>query len=475
MQVAQHREVKTGSDPRNLPDFTTLREEMGKLTHPARPDIDWRKVENLSLSLFEINGVELQTGAWYTLARIHLARINGMNQGLAILIALLSHQWVQLWPEPVHARVEIINDLLQHLQKLFCTFPLGGVDVSDLTLAEIRLLELQDILRRQNLDHVCQMNSLIQLIRSALSRRESSLQPEDEPVEARKAEQGAVITEDTPATRLMDVIRKTSETGVQVAEKQRVPPKRWPAFMAGMATALALSSIVIFVRQASHPPNTAILPMAASVAWIPQAMTPAQIEAFRGTENSRTHAGMWLARISSQINWIMNLAPGWRLRYGQGLLVQAQMLWPDEPATQTLVQRWEQYQAGRTLPASQLSGWHEGMMQLRALSEQLDALDRQKGKYPTVSELKKSIWRITSTFASAVPVEEELRQLVSAPEEVNAPQANAEQAARHLDSLIHVLEQLSVPGGEHIASDKVLPASALQAQIGGQKTNSHQG
>ncbi|MGR7482702.1 VasL domain-containing protein [Klebsiella aerogenes] len=449
MQVAQHREVKTGSDPRNLPDFTTLREEMGKLTHPARPDIDWRKVENLSLSLFEINGVELQTGAWYTLARIHLARINGMNQGLAILIALLSHQWVQLWPEPVHARVEIINDLLQHLQKLFCTIPLGGVDKSDLTLAEIRLLELQDILRRQNLDHVCQMNSLIQLIRSALSQRESNLQPEDEPVEARKAE--------------------------QVAEKQRVPPKRWPAFMAGMATALALSSIVIFVRQASHPPNTAILPMAASVAWIPQAMTPAQIEAFRGTENSRTHAGMWLARISSQINWIMNLAPGWRLRYGQGLLVQAQMLWPDEPATQTLVQRWEQYQAGRTLPASQLSGWHEGMMQLRALSEQLDALDRQKGKYPTVSELKKSIWRITSTFASSVPVEEELRQLVSAPEEVNAPQANAEQTARHLDSLIHVLEQLSVPGGEHIASDKVLPASALQAQIGGQKTNSHQG
>jgi type VI secretion system protein VasL len=42
-------------------------------SHPARPDVDWLRVEQLSLSLFRQNGVELQTSAWYMLARTHQA------------------------------------------------------------------------------------------------------------------------------------------------------------------------------------------------------------------------------------------------------------------------------------------------------------------------------------------------------------------------------------------------------------------
>lgn len=67
MMYDEHlRQVRTGGDPRSLPEFMALRDEMSKLTHPARPDVDWAQVEKLSLSLFEINGVELQTCAWYT-------------------------------------------------------------------------------------------------------------------------------------------------------------------------------------------------------------------------------------------------------------------------------------------------------------------------------------------------------------------------------------------------------------------------
>lgn len=87
------RKIKTGGDPRTLPDYTALRDELSKLTHPARPDVNWRHVEKLCLSLFEQNGVELQTLAWYTLARTQLAGLFGLNEGLAILEALISHQW----------------------------------------------------------------------------------------------------------------------------------------------------------------------------------------------------------------------------------------------------------------------------------------------------------------------------------------------------------------------------------------------
>ena len=64
--------------------------------------------------------------------------------------------------------------------------------------------------------------------------------------------------------------------------------------------------------------------------------------------------------------------------------------------------------------------------------------------YLTGSELKTMVWQITRSFASAVPVEEHLRQLVAAPGEVNASGVSVEEASRHLDSLIHILEQLSV-------------------------------
>ncbi|CTW58603.1 MULTISPECIES: type VI secretion system ImpA family N-terminal domain-containing protein [Escherichia] len=55
--------LKTGGDPRSLPDYAALRDEISKLTHPARPDVDWRYVETLCLRLYEHNGVELQTAS----------------------------------------------------------------------------------------------------------------------------------------------------------------------------------------------------------------------------------------------------------------------------------------------------------------------------------------------------------------------------------------------------------------------------
>ncbi|EEZ5349956.1 type VI secretion protein ImpA, partial [Escherichia coli O45:H11] len=45
--------LKTGGDPRSLPDYAALRDEISKLTHPARPDVDWCYVETLCLRLYE--------------------------------------------------------------------------------------------------------------------------------------------------------------------------------------------------------------------------------------------------------------------------------------------------------------------------------------------------------------------------------------------------------------------------------------
>ncbi|XTD37191.1 type VI secretion system ImpA family N-terminal domain-containing protein [Citrobacter murliniae] len=68
MNDIHSRKVKTGGDPRLLADYAALRDELAKLSHPARPDVDWGRVEQLSLALFRqkrrrtANGVLVYAG-----------------------------------------------------------------------------------------------------------------------------------------------------------------------------------------------------------------------------------------------------------------------------------------------------------------------------------------------------------------------------------------------------------------------------
>ena len=54
---------------RQWPEFSAIREEINKINHPARPEVNWRLIESLALTLFRTNGVDLQTTAYYALAR----------------------------------------------------------------------------------------------------------------------------------------------------------------------------------------------------------------------------------------------------------------------------------------------------------------------------------------------------------------------------------------------------------------------
>jgi type VI secretion system protein VasL len=167
--MTTHITLKTGGDPRTLPDYAALRDELSKLTHPARPDVNWQYVERLCLSMFEQNGVELQTAAWYTLARTHLSGLAGLNEGLAILEALISHQWDVFWPKTLHARMEILSGLSQRLQQRMRMLPLNSSHLSELYRAEALLTRLGSVLQRLELKHLSQFDTLRTLIRSMLN------------------------------------------------------------------------------------------------------------------------------------------------------------------------------------------------------------------------------------------------------------------------------------------------------------------
>lgn len=117
--------IRVGGDPRGFGEFTALRDELAKLDHPACPDVDWAKVEQLCLTLFNKNGAELQTAAFFALARSHRHGLEGMEQGVT-LIEALCREWPTVWPAMISVRLDILAWLFAQLQPLLRRLQMTG-------------------------------------------------------------------------------------------------------------------------------------------------------------------------------------------------------------------------------------------------------------------------------------------------------------------------------------------------------------
>lgn len=425
MTISPERHLKTGGDPRTLSDYVALRDEMNKLTHPARPDVNWPHAETLCLSLFEHNGAELQTSAWYTLARAHLSGLYGMNEGLAVLDALLSRQWGNMWPQPVHARMEILSSLSKRLLQVMRTLTLSYADLNQLYQAEAYLNALGNVLQRLELKHTSQIDDLRILIHNAAVRLEDSenagMSLSCEAVSLAQAER----------VKRMYVIEPAPQPHVKMGTESPTPVKLWKPFIAGMLSMLVLSGTTVLGWQRMHKPDPAQTQFAATLAPLPAALSDEQIRFFR---QSTPSPDTGISQTRQQLTRLVQLKPDWAISYGDELLRQALMLWPEQ--AKPLVQQWQQQIAIAALPEDNLNGWHQGMTQLQQLANRLNALDEQKGKYMTVSELKSAVFAMSQSFNSALPVEEQLRQLSALTKNQSWPAALQSQTEQHLQQLI---------------------------------------
>ncbi|GAA3897681.1 VasL domain-containing protein [Gibbsiella dentisursi] len=447
MRSTEPHPIRTGGDPRSFPDFSALRDEMSKQTHPARPDIHWSEVEKLALSLFEKNGIELQTGAWYTLARSHLAKCAGMNEGLSILGAILGHQWAQFWPQSPHARVEILAGMFQRLQKVFRTFSLGSADRSSLLNLENTLGAFNDSLVRQELQSVSQITPLLQQVRSAIMRLENASSPElasagialSVPVESGSESAEQHVGERSP--QLVYVIRQEPAVQVEVQQDASPPPKWGRAFASGMAAAFVVSAVAFTGWHYFTHPSAEALTINTALQPLPHPLTSTEIASLNVNTKNDKLAARWISQTSARLNTLAALPPDWRIQYGQGLVSQANALWPERPDAKQLETQWQQQLALNGISADSLNGWHEGMSKLQELTTQLNALDGQRGKYITVSELKSQVFGMLTSFRQTVPVEEQFRQLKLLPEDSLQRQQQIQQAEQHLRAQISTLAQ----------------------------------
>lgn len=454
MNDITQRKIKTGGDPRSLSDYAALRDELSKLTHPARPDVNWRYAEKLCLSLFEQNGVELQTAAWYTLARAQLAGLFGLNEGLTILEALISHQWGALWPQPVHARMEILSSLSQRLQQRMRSLPLNYSDLSQLYRAEQLLTGLGEVLQRLELKHLSQLDTLRTLMHNSAVRLEnsdgitttgSSIQP-GIVLPATVMNEATASTrdfaggpdEDTPesAVKWVYVAQPEPQSNVEVLAAMPAPVKKWKSFVVGMCTMLVISIVSVWSWHFLHRPDPLQNQLAASLAPFPAPLTSEQLEMLR--QQTPLPQDL-IAQTQHQLARLDKLPPDWDIAYSRKLIEQVQLLWPDQ--AKSLVQQWQQQINISVLPVDKTNGWHEGMTQLQALADKLNALDGQKGKYITVSELKSQVFGMLTSFRQTVPVEEQLRQLKLLPEDAPQRQQQIQQAEQHLRAQVYMLAQ----------------------------------
>ncbi|ECU9385918.1 hypothetical protein CKQ16_21795 [Salmonella enterica subsp. enterica serovar Newport] len=456
-----HKRIRTGGDPRTLPDYAALRDELNKLTHPARPDVNWLYAETLCLSLFDTNGADLQTAAWYTLVRTHRAELAGMNEGLALLEALITRAWGNLWPQPVHARTDILASLGQRLQQYLRTLTPVYADLAALYQAEKHLTLLTDTLQRLELKHQSGLDTLCRQIHAAVVRLESSPGDTGNP-DACPVVSSLVSTREShePVFRRVYVMPPAEER--QINRETPRPGATRKAFLCGAMTALLVSSLVLWGVSTLRAPTEAEQQLNAVLAPLPEPLTPEALIALRGSATANAQAEVWLARTQKQLEVLAAQPPDMAQAAARTLLFQTEVLWPERSAP--LTTQWRRHLEASALPAAELEGWYQGMQQLQQLTTRLNRLDEQKGKYMTVSELKSQVFAITQAFSSAVPAEEQLRRLGQVPAaEAGAQRTQTQQALNQLLNRYALMEQKTT---ESVHDNRVRGVPSLTAPAG---------
>lgn len=443
--MKHYRQLKTGGDPRAQADYMALCTELGKLTHPARPDVNWPYAEKLCLALFEQNGIDLQTAAWYTHVRTQLAGLAGLNEGLAILETLLNRQWGRIWPTAVHARLEILTRLSVRLQQGIRALTLSNRDLSQLYQAEQQVIQIGVALQRQELKHASQIEMLRILLHTSAVRLEAG-------TEQVKATRGVLpgIAADPVAFSanelssnliLAEPVYQHLETRwVYISEPEHQaepvakPPHRLKSsrlVITALSTLLVIGGAMLWWEYDKHREPSLEALLVGSVTPLPRALTAAQLDSLH---LQKIAPPPLIDETGRQLTRLTELAPDWNIRFGHQLVEQAQTLWPNR--TLPLARQWQQQLDAISLPDERLTAWHRGMIELDQLSNKLNSLDDKKGKYLTVSELKSIVFAATQAFNQGIPAEEQLRVLAQYAQEQPASMAKKAQLERHLQQLI---------------------------------------
>lgn len=401
--------ITTGGDPRAFTEFGQLRDEISKLTHPARPDVDWHQVEQLSLTLFRHNGVELQTLAWYTVGRTRNTGLMGLAEGAELMEALLTHHWSAIWPQQTHVRVEILAWLSARLQQELRTLTLSYADLSMVYRVEQSLKHVCEVLQRLELKALSKLEAVVTWMHNAALRLEKA-EADSGAGAVMIPASGATINVETSLPQLVFVVNEPvspeqSSATVFATQTGHGTRRMWLGFAIGaMVTACVTTGAFLGIMHMRADGYELVKPL-------PQMLSPEQLSTLRQSSDLKEQKQEIIAATQGQLDVLHDLSPLWSREYAASLAQQLSTLWPEESLTTEFSSGLQKQLITEALPESALQNWHHAQQGLEALTTQLNALDERKGKYLTGSELKSAIFTIRRQLDQTPPTEELLRQI----------------------------------------------------------------
>ncbi|MGC1051322.1 type VI secretion system tip protein VgrG [Pantoea agglomerans] len=233
------------------------------------------------------------------------------------------------------------------------------------------------------------------------------------------------------AVKWVYVAQPEQQPNIEVLSTMPAPVKKWKSFAAGMCTMLVVSVAAVWGWQHFHQPVPLQTQLTASLVPFPAPLTSEQLDMSR---QQAPLPQVLITQTQQQLARLDKLPPDWNIDYSRQLLEQVRVLWQEQ--AKPLIQHWQQQLNAAALPAEQLNGWSQGMATLQKLSDRLNELDGQKGKYMTVSELKSVVFSAIQSFNQSIPAEEQLRVLSQNPADEPLPAAARAQLEMHLKQLI---------------------------------------
>lgn len=400
--------IRTGSDPRHLPEFIAIREEVNKSSHPSQPEMNWRLVESLALTLFRNSGVDLQTACYYTLARTYLHGLVGFTEGCELLAGLIVGQWDSLWPPQTQARVDMLEWFNSRVGNQMRQQSFSPDDLRLIYRSERALQLIVDKLQQVELKRIPRIENLLYLMQNQVRNlekiKEQSQIAEVKPLqmpplvyisgsdahaELRRTPEPAVAAE--PKIKVSYAAEPlVSKTAASKARRRSLTAAH--GFILGIVCSLLVGGTLYLLQVRPMQQQLASVqtqPEGAALAWLAQP----QIADY----------GNLLERLS-------NRSPLALLSSGDQMVHLAQQRWPDDEQQRMESRRWQQLLQARMGNQPISDNYYQAQRRLQQLADRLLEQERQNGSI-TISYLKTVVYQIQNSLAGETPLDELLRQL----------------------------------------------------------------
>ncbi|VED37386.1 putative type VI secretion system protein [Escherichia coli] len=417
--------IVTGSDPRALPEFSAIREEINKANHPSQPELNWKLVESLALSIFKANGVDLHTATYYTLARTRNQGLAGFCEGSELLAAMITHEWDKFWPQGGPARTEMLdwfNTRTGNILRQQVSF--SENDLPLLYRTERALQLICDKLQQVELKRQPRVENLLYFVQNTRKRFEP--QPGNR-------------TDTAAQTTVRTLVYAPESTASTTAEA--VPPL--PDLPEMRVEVRGVANNADNVRQGStvkgFVAGAACTAVIAAVLWWWQAY-PIQRQLTQVRDTAQGAATAWLAspvlkEYEQYLQQLLDAPPLQPLETGMQMMRTADTLWPESLQQQEASRMWSNTLRNRAQASPQMKGWQQARQNLRDFADLMMKKETEKQGF-TLSYIKTVTWQAERLLNQETPLEYLLTQYQETRARKQDTQALEKEINERLDGLL---------------------------------------